>query len=112
MTASAGISRSGRTQLATVFQGGRRFVTSEQAAQALGLDPDAALVGVTVDRFVELFAEPAALHDVGTLHGADLVVDQPAQQSHLQVRLVFADEAVEEFVGQERQLRGSMPASL
>jgi predicted transcriptional regulator of viral defense system len=42
MTASAGISRSGRTELATVLEGGRRFVTSEQAAQALGLDPDAA----------------------------------------------------------------------
>ncbi len=41
MTMSAGISRSGRTDLATVLEGGRRFVTSEQAARALGLDADA-----------------------------------------------------------------------
>lgn len=39
---TAGISRSGRTELAVVLEGGRRFVTSEQAAQALGLAPDAA----------------------------------------------------------------------
>lgn len=42
MHASAGISRAGRTELAAVLEGGRRFVTSEQAAQALGIDPDAA----------------------------------------------------------------------
>lgn len=42
MTTSAGISRAGRTELATVLEGGRRFVTSEQAARALRLDPDVA----------------------------------------------------------------------
>lgn len=41
MNASAGISRAGRAELATVLEGGRRFVTSEQAARALDLDGDA-----------------------------------------------------------------------
>jgi len=42
MAATAGISGSGRAELATVLEGGRRFVTSEEAAQVLKLDGDAA----------------------------------------------------------------------
>jgi predicted transcriptional regulator of viral defense system len=42
MAATAGISRSGRAELATVLEGGRRFVTSEDAAEVLNLDGDAA----------------------------------------------------------------------
>jgi predicted transcriptional regulator of viral defense system len=42
MVTSAGISGSGRAELTTVLEGGRRFVTSEDAAEALNLDGDAA----------------------------------------------------------------------
>lgn len=42
MVVTAGISGSGRAELANVLEGGRRFVTSAQAATALGLDPNTA----------------------------------------------------------------------
>lgn len=62
-------------------------------------------VGVAVDGVVELLGEAAGLHEVDALDGPDLVRQEFAQHAHLQVRLLLVSDAVEELVGQDRELR-------
>jgi len=62
-------------------------------------------VGVAVDGVVELLGEAAGLHEVGALDGPDLVRQELAQHAHLQVGLLLVGDAIEELVGQDRQLR-------